>query len=350
MGARGGATEHPAPKEWEIKSQSFIFEAETENKKSLVSKKNHFHLGLTAVFCSHGVVQGCTTEELLWAHKSFGHCTSLTLALKPATWPGLRISRTLCGTCECLAWVKLIGTSEFAALPWLPHAPTSPSAGTWDLCQLFCLWTTPDRPHCPCDAQNPKHNPKDTPSFELKSKQLPLCPLLWSWVLPPPLWYPCDFYISASLQKSSLQRRMLQQIQLSRKGSFHVPAEDSTFQLLWCKQGAVSAVTDGCSTAMSQLGLGDFSCGEEADTQKGHIKYRDDFMNPLKTSGCGARDRFASIVCGREVWTNTFKLLQYFCLLLNHCLTANPYGVCLCHLHHSTWKLHKGFQVGSLQC
>lgn len=61
-----------------------------------------------------------------------------------------------------------------------------------------------------------------------------------------------------------------------------MPAEDFTFQLPWCKQGAVSSVTDGCSTGMSQLGLRYFACGKKADIQKGHIKYRDDLMTLSK--------------------------------------------------------------------
>lgn len=125
-----------------------------------------------------------------------------------------------------------------------------------------------------------KQNPKDTPNSELKSKH----PTSAHCFDPEGFHLLFYIFVTSTLQKSSLQRRLLQQFQLSRKGSFHMPAEDSTFQLLCCKQGAVSAVTDGCSTQMSQLGLGDFACGKEADTQKEHISNRDDSMTPFKTS------------------------------------------------------------------
>lgn len=282
---------------------------------------------LLSWYCA-GVPAVPLPQKSYFGHRSFEHFPLLTLALKPAAFPGLIISRDLWGTGEQLVWVKSMGTREFAPLPWLPLFSLGTFANSFAFEQSHTDPTVCVLLKIQSRKQSKIPGTPPTPNLKAKNPPLPFALILsvstssfiYLWIL---------HFSQPSENLEAEQSRLFQQFQLSRKGSFHMPVEDSTFQLLWCKPGAVSAVAGGCSTGMSQLALGDFPCGKETDTQKGHIKYRDDLMTPFKTSWYGARDRFVFIVCGKEVWTNIFKLLQYFCLFLNQCLTANPYGLSL---------------------
>lgn len=95
--------------------------------------------------------------------------------------------------------------------------------------------------------------------------------------------------------------------------------------LLWrcVTRGGMSAMADGCSTEtwMSQLGVGDFARGKEADTRKGHFIYRGDAMAPFATSWCGARDGFGT----PRVWERGLDKHLSYC---NFIIFFKPMSTC----------------------
>lgn len=174
MGVWGVTTEHPAPKEWEIQSQSYIFEAETENRESKVTKKLLFVLDSEQSFALMVLCRcassSSATEKLLWAQILWAFPTAHS-GTETCSIPRANHNQGPVGDRWTTCLSKINGHEGVC-----PSAMTPPLL-SWDLCQLFCLWTIPHRPHCLCAAQNPKQktkqNPRDTPNSKLKSKEPP---------------------------------------------------------------------------------------------------------------------------------------------------------------------------------